>query len=137
MQLSKDFTDLTYRIIGVCMEVHRELGPGFPESFYQKALEFEFSVQRIGAVPQKDLLVEYKGTQIGLCYLDFLIEDRVILEIKALGQLEGAHRAQVIKYLTAAGLDVALLVNFGTTSLQHERILPPLSVQEHRKQSAD
>lgn len=137
MQIPKSITDLTYRIIGACMEVHRTLGPGFPEEFYQKALEHELALQKIDFEPQKHLLVEYKGKQVGLCYLDFLIENKLILEIKALSQIDGTHRAQVIKYLTAMKLDVALLVNFGATSLQHERILPPMSVQEHRIRSAD
>jgi len=133
MHISDEINDLTYRIIGACMEVHRELGPGFPEDYYQKALEMELASQRIDFEPQVPLLIAYKGAQIGLCYLDFLVEQKVIVEIKSVRLLDDIHRAQVMKYLTASDYKVALLINFGAASLQQERILPPQKIQNFKR----
>ena len=133
MNIPEDIDNLTYRIIGACMEVHRELGPGFPEEYYQKALEYEFGYQHISFETQKPAQVNYKGAQVGLNYLDFVIEDKVILEIKSVKQLDDVHRFQVMKYFAATSYTVALLVNFGQTKLQYERLLPPSKIQQHKK----
>ena len=135
MELSKEITDLTYRVIGVCMEVHRELGPGFPEEYYQKALEFEFPERKIVAEPQKALVMPYKNIQVGLNYLDFEIEGKLILEIKSVNRLNEVHMFQVLKYLAVSNLPVALLVNFGNTKLEQRRILPTSKWQEFKSRS--
>lgn len=137
MLISDEINALTYRIIGACMEVHRELGPGFPEDYYQRALELELGAQGIGFEPQKALQVNYKGTQVGMSYLDLLVEEKIIVELKSVRQLDDIHRSQVIKYLASSPYQVALLVNFGASSLQHERILPPKKIQEHKSRTAD
>ena len=135
MDLPKEITDLTYKVIGICMEVHRELGPGFPEEYYQKALEFEFSGGKIAAEPQKSLVMLYKNIQVGLNYLDFEIEKKLILEIKSVNRLNDVHMYQVLKYLAVSNLSVALLVNFGNAKLEHRRVLPTRKWQEFRSNS--
>lgn len=114
------------------MEVHNTIGPGFPEEYYQKALEIEFSLNKIEFVPQKPLPMEYKGTVIGMNYLDFLIEENIILEIKSVKQLDNVHLWQTLKYVQVSGLDIALLVNFGQTKLQYKRVLPTIKMQQAR-----
>jgi GxxExxY protein len=135
MDLSKEMTDLTYRVIGVCMEVHRELGPGFPEQYYQKALQFEFPERRIVAEAEKAFIMPYKHIQVGLNYLDFEIERKLILEIKSVNRLNEVHMFQVLKYLAVSNLPVALLVNFGNTKLEYRRVLPTSKWQEFRNRS--
>jgi GxxExxY protein len=135
MELSKEITDLTYKVIGVCMDVHREVGPGFPEEYYQKALELEFGERQISFEPQKPLPMFYKDHQIGLNYLDFEIDEKLILEIKSVNRLSEVHLFQVLKYLAVSCLDVALLVNFGNAKLEQKRILPTAKWQEFRNQS--
>ncbi len=112
------------------MEVHRELGPGFPEEYYQKALELEFPRKDVSFVPQQPFPMMYKETQIGLNYLDFDIEEQVILEIKSVNRLNDIHLFQVLKYLAVTRRSIALLVNFGNTKLDYKRILPTKKIQE-------
>ena len=115
------------------MDVHRELGPGFPEEYYQNALEIEFPLRAILFKPQKPLAMTYKGHKIGQNYLDFEVENKLILEIKSENKLTDVHLFQVLKYLAVSGLDVALLVNFGNTKLEQRRILPPKKWQEFKE----
>ncbi len=133
MNIPDHINQLTHRIIGACMEVHNELGPGFPEEYYQKALELEFGYQDLPFEPQKAVQVLYKGTQVGLNYLDFVIDETIILEIKTTNHLTNVHKFQVIKYFAATNYDIALLVNFGRVKLQFERLLPPKNIQGKRK----
>ncbi len=135
MELPAEITDLTYKVIGVCMDVHREIGPGFPEEYYQKALQVEFADRKIPFLSQRPLPMVYKDTQIGLNFLDFEIEDKLILEIKSVNQLTDVHLFQVLKYLSVSGLQVALLVNFGKGKLEHKRILPTKKWQEFKEDS--
>ena len=132
MELSKELKDLCYRIIGICMEVHRELGPGFPEEYYQKALEYEFAQAGVGFEPQKPLIVSYKEIQVGMNFLDFLIDEKLILEIKSVKEINDIHRFQVIKYFASSEYIVALLVNFGGVKLEYERMLPPIKIQQRK-----
>jgi GxxExxY protein len=115
--------ELTYAIIGAAMEVHRILGPGFLEAVHQAALAQELRLRGIRFTEQKSLSVMYKGVTIGEYVADFLVEDCVILELKAVTMLNGNHKAQAINYLAATGLKLALLLNFGAPSLQHERLI--------------
>jgi len=133
IKVTPEIKELTHRTIGICMKVHRGLGPGFPEEYYQKALEYEFSKQNVTFEPQKAVQVLYEEIQVGLNYLDFVIDEKVILEIKSVNTLNDIHRFQVMKYFAATDYDVALLVNFGQTSLQQERLLPPMKILESRK----
>ena len=115
--------DLTYSIIGAAMEVHRELGPGFLESVYQKALTHELAMRQIGFEAERRVSVIYKGHVVGVFDVDLLVEGKVIVELKAVAQLNHAHHAQVINYLAATRLELALLINFGEASLRHKRII--------------
>ncbi len=128
-RIKREYGDLTYCIIGATMVVHNMLGPGFPEKFYQKALAIELTRRGVKFEREKLIKVLYGGVELGNFYLDFMIENCVVLEIKAVECLLPLHQHQVISYLTASGREVGLLINFGAASLDHKRILPPLSVQ--------
>ena len=134
MELGKEITDLTYKIIGICMEVHRELGPGFHERYYQRALQLEFSHQHLAAKPQKYFSMKYKDVKIGKSFIDFEIDGRLLLEIKSVSELTNLHLFQVLKYLQLTNLNVALLVNFGKPKLEYKRILPPKKWQDFKEQ---
>jgi len=113
-----------YKIIGACMEVHKELGPGFLEPVYQEALSLEFYVQGIHFEKEKDIRIVYKGKTLDKCYkADFLCFDKIIVELKALSELSNDHIAQLLNYLKATKLRVGLLVNFGSPSLVYKRLI--------------
>ena len=115
--------DLTAQILKACFEVHRELGCGFLETVYQKALAYEFSTRGIPFEQEKKIEVFYKGHNLGKeYYADFICDKKVIVELKAVSKLVNAHKAQVINYLYATKLEIGLLVNFGEASLRWERI---------------
>lgn len=105
------------------MEVHQVLGAGFLESVYQAALEHELALRGIRFISQAHLPVAYKGKPLGDYIADFLVEDQIILEIKAVSALNEAHQAQAHHYLAATGLRLAILLNFGSSSLQSKRIV--------------
>ena len=112
---------LTGTIIGCAMEVHRVLGPGFLESVYQNALAYE--VRRAGLNLQLEcsLEVEYRGVVVGRFIADLLVGDAVIVENKAVQKLLPLHEVQLVNYLTATGIDIGLLFNFGAPSLEFKR----------------
>lgn len=124
--------DLTYQINGAAMAVHRRMGPGHRERVYQHALEHELTRCGLSFEPQKNIQVYDEGVLVGLYILDFLVEGKVVVEIKALSALDNSHIAQVIAYLTATACPVGLLIDFGERSLRYRRILPPRKVAEHR-----
>ena len=116
--------DLTHKIIGAAMEVHRTLGCGFLEAVYQEALEMELRQQGIPYVAQQELTILYKERELKQTYKpDFLVDQKVIVEIKALARLTGTEEAQVVNYLKATGHKVGLLVNFGARSLEWKRMV--------------
>ncbi len=114
---------LTFAIIGAAMEVHRILGPGFLEAVYQSALEHELTLRGIPFEAQKRLAVVYKDQIVGEYIADLVIDGKVILELKAVSALNPAHQAQAHHYITATGLRLALLINFGAPSLEWQRII--------------
>ena len=118
-------SELTSKIIGCAMEVHRQLGNGFQEVVYQRALEIEMNLQEIVFKREKEMPLEYKGYSIGKRRVDFLVEDKIMVEIKAIIQLENVHLAQAINYLEAYGMKIGLLINFGSPSLQFKRVMKP------------
>lgn len=117
------YKELSYAIVGAAMEVHRILGPGFLEAVYQAALALELTLRGINFEQHVKLPVYYKGELIGNYEADFVIEGKIILELKAVTKLHPRHKAQAIHYLTATGYKLAILLNFGTPSLDHERIV--------------
>ena len=115
-------SELTSKIIGCAMTVHSELGNGFQEVIYQRALEIEMALQGIDFDREHEMPVYYKQQQIGLRRVDFLVAGIVSVELKAIIQLEDVHLAQAINYLEAYDLEVGLLINFGAKSLQFKRV---------------
>jgi len=111
------------KIIGCGMAIHRALGNGFQEVIYQRALEIELTDNGIAFSREHDMPVYYKNQQIGTRRVDFLIENVVSVELKAIIKLEDVHFAQAINYLEAYDLEVGLLINFGSKSLEFKRLL--------------
>ncbi len=118
-------SELTGKIIGCAMEVHKALGNGFQEVIYQRALEIEMKMQGLNASREHEMDIFYKGIKIGNRRVDFFVEEKVMVEIKAVIQLEDVHLAQAINYLEAYGLEIGLLLNFGSRSLQFKRVMKP------------
>jgi GxxExxY protein len=117
--------DLTYTIIGAAMAVHNQLGAGFKEEVYEKALEVELNNADISVVRQFPAPVEYQGEQVAVFYLDLFVDNQVVVEIKALShQLTNDELAQVINYLKATEAPVGLLFNFGRRKLEYQRVFP-------------
>lgn len=113
-----------YKIIGACMEVHTELGPGFAEAVYEEALELEFLNRKIPFEKQKPLTITYKGVELVKRYCaDFVCFGTIILELKAANALHSEHMAQVLNYLKATESRLGLLVNFGADRLEYKRII--------------
>lgn len=116
------YSELTGRIIGCAMRVHSALGSGFQEVIYQRALEIEMVSKGISFGHEVVMPVYYRQQQIGTRRVDFLIENVVTLELKALRKLEDVHLSQAINYLEAFELEVGLLINFGARSLEFKRV---------------
>lgn len=117
-----EYEELTYKIIGCAMEVHKHLGNGFQEVVYQRALAIEMEMQGICFSREHEMDLQYKGHHIGTRRVDFFVEEKIIVEIKALVNLEDVHLAQTMNYVEAYGLEIGLLINFGAKSLQHKRV---------------
>ena len=117
------YSDITSKIIGCAFEVHNILGNGFQELIYQRALEEEMILRNINFVREADISIYYKDKMIGSRRVDFLVEDVVVVELKAIAQLEEVHFAQAINYIEAFEKEVGLLINFGGKSLEHRRFI--------------
>jgi GxxExxY protein len=117
------YSDKTGKIIGCAMEVHKELGNGFQEVIYQRALAIELERQNMAFSREHEMPVFYKKEQIGTRRVDFLVENIISVEIKAITILEDVHMAQAINYLEAYNLEIGLLINFGAKSLQFKRLI--------------
>jgi GxxExxY protein len=119
------YKDEAFAIMGACFEVYNEMGCGFLEAVYQECLEIELALRGIPFKPQGELVLKYKGRTLQQTYIpDFLCYDKIIVEIKALSELDGVHRSQVHNYLKATGHRLGLLVNFGAPGKVHyERIV--------------
>src|SRR5260221_517406 len=108
------FKEESYRVMGACFAVYKEMGCGFLEAVYQECLELELATQGIPYQPQAELALTYKGRSLKQKYVpDFILFEKIILEIKAVSGLADEHRAQVHNYLKATGYRLGLLVNFG------------------------
>lgn len=124
--------DVTYLINGAAMAVHRRLGPGHKEDVYQQALEVELARVGLSFAAQKNLEVYDEERLVGYYIPDFIVEEKVIVEIKAFSTLPAKYLGQVITYLNHAGLPVGLLVNFGERSLRVRRVFPSPQATEFR-----
>lgn len=114
----------THEIIGAALEVHKELGHGFLEAVYHEALQIEFSSRQIPFQKEVALPIYYKGTMISQSYrADFICYNNVVVELKAINQLSGKEKSQIINYLKATGFEIGLLLNFGSRSLEYKRFI--------------
>lgn len=116
-----EYAELTEAIIGCAMAVHRGLGPGFLESVYQKALAHELRKAGLSVATERAILVRYDGVVVGEFCADMLVESTILIENKAVHSLGPAHEVQLVNYLTATGIDVGLLLNFGSGRLEFKR----------------
>ena len=116
------YSELTGKIIGCAMEVHKALGNGFQEVIYQRALEYEMKLQNIEFAREFEMDIFYKNQHIGTRRVDFLVENKISVEIKALIKLEPVHLAQAINYLEAYNLEIGMLINFGSMKLEFHRL---------------
>ena len=119
------YSDITSKIIGSAMEVHKILGNGFQEVIYQRALEKEMPLQGLSFAREFEMPIFYKQDQVGTRRVDFLIEGVISVELKALVKLEDVHLAQSINYLEAYNLEIGMLINFGAKSLEFKRLINP------------
>lgn len=117
-KLDPKMNDLTYRVIGAAMEVHRTLGPGLLENIYESALCVEFDERHIAYACQMPINVQYKGHELGDMRVDILVEDCLIVELKAVEKLMPIHMAQTMTYLKLAQVQLGLLINFNVTILK-------------------
>jgi len=113
---------LTHKIIGAAIEVHKRLGNGFQEVIYQRVLSIEMNLQSIAHEREKEMPLMYKGYDVGTRRIDFFVEEQIMVEIKAVINLEDVHLAQAKNYLEAYKMETGLLINFGAKSLQFKRI---------------
>ncbi|MDQ8750219.1 GxxExxY protein [Elizabethkingia miricola] len=120
--LTQDYLkDLTYKINGACIEVHKILGPGLLESIYHKCLEEEFKLRNISFVSQSKISLNYKGKFLNCDFFcDFLIEDAIVLELKSVSEINDIHRAQLISYINLMKKPKGILINFNVKNLYHE-----------------
>ncbi len=117
-----EINELTHKIIGCAMEVHRALGNGFQEVIYQRSLAIEFSLQGLSFAREQEMEIFYKEQSVGTRRVDFFVEGKVMVEIKAIEKLEEVHKAQAINYCEAYNIADGLLINFGAKSLDFKRV---------------
>lgn len=125
MLLQLDNQELTYRIIGILIKIHNLLGPSLQEKHYQRAVEQELINQQINYEKEKEVKIMYNSKIIGKYYLDFVIEDKVVLELKTIYFLDRKSQNQVLGYLNSLQLKIALLANFRKSKLEFKRIILP------------
>ena len=121
-----ELDEITYKINGCAMKVHRTLGNGFPEVIYQRCLAIELRKTGLDFVREQEQLIYYEGELVGKRRADFIVEGKVIVELKAVFNLEDAHLAQAKNYVVAYDFEIGLLINFGATSLQYKKVFHPV-----------
>lgn len=118
--------EITYKINGCAMKVHNTLGNGFQEVIYQRCLAIELRKAGLDFVREKEQTIYYEGEDVGTRRVDFIVEGKVIVELKALINLEDVHLAQAKNYVVAYDFQIGLLINFGATSLQYKKVFHPV-----------
>src|SRR4030095_599063 len=116
------YEELTKRIIGCAMKVHSALGNGFQEVIYQRAMDIEMKFGNLGFEREKEMQIHYREFEIGTRRADFFVEDKIMVELKAITKLEDVYLAQAMNYLEAYKMEVGLLINFGGRSLEFKRV---------------
>jgi GxxExxY protein len=120
---AEELNDLSNRIIGIAIDIHKKLGPGFQEKIYEEALLTEFKKSGIGYEKQKVIRVDYEGQSLGNQRIDLIVDGEIILEIKACTKIIPIHRDQVISYLKTANKRLGLILNFGRSKLEIKRVV--------------
>ena len=121
----KSFDDITYRINGCAMKVHNSLGNGFQEVIYQRCLAIELERAKLAFARELEQDIFYEGINVGTRRADFIVENDIVVELKAIINLEDVHLAQAKNYVVAYDKPIGLLINFGATSLQIKKIFNP------------
>ena len=116
------YDDITRRIIAAAMKVHSALGNGFQEVIYQRAMEIEMPFENLSSQREMEMPIFYREQQIGTRRVDFFVEEKIMVELKAIIKLEDVHLAQAMNYLEAYKMEVGLLINFGSKSLEFKRV---------------
>ncbi|MDR3000113.1 MAG: GxxExxY protein [Fibromonadaceae bacterium] len=127
--------ELTYKVIGCSMNVHNVLGNGFQEVIYQRCLAIELSKAGLEFEREKEQIIYYKSFEVGTRRVDFVVENKIIVELKALTSLEDVHLAQAKNYLTAYNFPIGLLINFGSISLEYKLVFNKLFNSVNSKNS--
>ena len=117
------YPDLSYKIMGAIFEVHKNLGPGFLESVYEKTLIEELSGRGMQVETEKVIDLTYKGKKIGIHRLDLIVDDKVVIELKTVERFSIHHKAQLTSYLKASGYKLGILVNFSKSKAEYRRVL--------------
>lgn len=117
------YEDLTFKIIGIAMKVHNDLGSGFLEKVYENAMMLNFEIEGIKVEQQKEIKVKYLGKEIGNYISDIFVDGKVIVELKTVDKLTDIHTAQLINYLKATGVKIGLLINFKNEKLEYKRYI--------------
>ena len=128
-------SEITEKIIGCAMKVHNILGNGFQEIIYQRALAIEMTRKGLSFTRELEMPIFYEDEEIGTRRVDFFVEEKVLVEIKAIIRLEDVHLAQAINYLEAYNMEVGLLINFGNRSLQFRRVGKPEKIKQSAKKT--
>lgn len=124
------YSDVTGKIIGCAMKVHNTLGNGFQEVIYQRCLAIEMEKQGLGFEREIEMPIFYEDIEVGTRRVDFMVEGKVLVELKAVHQLDNIHLAQGLNYLEAFNLEIGLLLNFGSTKLDFKRLINKKKVKK-------
>lgn len=116
-------SEITGKIIGCAMEVHRRLGNGFQEVIYQRSLSHEMRIQNLTFERELEMAIFYRDEQVGTRRVDFFVESFIMVELKAVAKLDETHLAQALNYLEAYKMEIGLLINFGSKSLEFKRLI--------------
>lgn len=135
MTIMKEVNDKVYKIVGSCMEIHRALGPGFPEEYYKKALELEFPTKELPFEKEKEIEIKYKDTLVGTMVIDYLVTGDVVLLVRSQDAIDEVEVQQVLRCLQLTNSAAGVVVNFGTAKIQYKRVLPNYHQKEIRKDS--
>lgn len=123
MERNYKYSDITGSVIGSAIRIHTELGNGFQEVIYQRCLEIEFVDRKVSYSRELEMPIFYKEQHVRTRRVDFLVEDKVLVELKAVAELTDSHYNQILNYLTAYQLEIGLLINFGEPSLKVKRFI--------------